>query len=56
MRKSGLTIQFVAIARLAPFVLISKALISVGYSHGTPRTPIPKLAKKTKKKVTATAP
>jgi hypothetical protein len=29
---------------------------SVGYNHGTPRTPIPKLAKKTKKKDTATIP
>lgn len=51
-----LTIQFVAIAKLAPFVRISNALISVGYSHGTPKTPIPKLAKNTKKNVTATAP
>jgi len=34
-------IQFVAIARLAPFVLISRALISVGYSQGTLRTPEP---------------
>jgi len=29
---------------------------SVGYSHGTPSTPIPKLAKKTKKNETATMP
>jgi hypothetical protein len=54
--KEELTIQFVAIAKLAPLVLISNALISVGYNHGTPRTPIPKEAKKTKKNVTATAP
>lgn len=36
-------------ARLAPLVRISSALISVGYSHGTPSTPIPKEAKKRKK-------
>jgi hypothetical protein len=31
-----LKIQFVAVPIAAPFVLMGKELISVGYSHGTP--------------------
>lgn len=49
-------IQLDAMARAAPLARNASAFTSVGYSQGTPSTPIAKLAKKAKKKLTATMP
>jgi len=45
--------QFVIVATAAPFCLIGRELISVGYNQGTPSIPTPKEMKYRKKKAIA---